>query len=141
MANNNASIDNGIDYYKILKCERTATVEELKRNYQQLALVMHPDKVTGSDDHQFLLIHKAWSILRDPESRKKYDSELALREHSNHLLYCTIPLSEMVFCTDENIYSYACRCGGNYMLDAKEVQQNSLIVPCDECSFSIQVNR
>ncbi|CAG4910939.1 unnamed protein product [Colias eurytheme] len=133
--------ENIVDYYKVLKCERNATHEELKRNYQRLALLFHPDKTDKSDkDETFLLIQKAWSVLRDPESRKQFDAQLVCHDHSNLLLYETISLSEMTFDVSDGAYTYPCRCSGLYYLETCDAIPPSVIVGCNECSFSIQVN-
>lgn len=128
------------DYYQILEAERTATTDEIKKNYQRLALLFHPDKQDGEkSDAKFLLVQKAWSVLRDPTSRKQYDAELTCHEHSELLIYEAISVKDMEYDADEGIYSYTCRCGGTYLLDAKESMLPKVIIGCDECSFSIDV--
>lgn len=37
-------IDMGFDYYNILKVNRSATDEDLKKSYRRLAIRWHPDK-------------------------------------------------------------------------------------------------
>ncbi|KAG6442739.1 DPH4 homolog [Manduca sexta] len=134
--------EDNIDYYEILQCDRNATIEELKKNYQQLALTLHPDKNLGDKNAEtFLLVQKAWSVLRDPQSRRQYDATLNLQENIEPLLYETVLLSDMCFDEDNNVYTYDCRCGGIYLLDAEEFFTSNIVIGCDECSFSIQINR
>lgn len=128
------------NYYEILQCNKSTPAEELKKCYQRLILSSHPDK-TNTSEEKFLLIQKAWSILRDPKSRKQYDAALTCHEHSDHLLFDTIKLSEMNFNEAESVYSYHCRCGGLYSLEASDSIPNKVIIGCDECSFSIQIIR
>lgn len=128
------------NYYEILQCDKSSSTDELKKCYQRLVLSSHPDKNNTSED-KFLLIQKAWSILRDPESRRQYDATLTCHEHSDHLLYDTIRLSDMTYDETERIYAFSCRCGGVYLLDASDSIPSQVIIGCDECSFSIQVNR
>lgn len=130
-----------VDYYRVLECERTATDEEIKRCYKRLVLVAHPDKVQNDNDKGFLLIQKAWSVLKDPVSRKQYDAELTCYEHSECLLYDTISLSDMNLESSEDVYSYPCRCGGSYLLSASVPITSDIVIGCDECSFSIKVNK
>jgi molecular chaperone DnaJ len=63
------------DYYDILGVSRSASDEELKKAYRQLALRYHPDKNPG--DHQaeerFKEIGEAYAILGDAERRAQYD--------------------------------------------------------------------
>lgn len=128
-----------VDYYQVLECDRTATYLEIKRNYKRLLLLSHPDKVGGEKDEKFILIQRAWSVLKDPSRRKEYDATLTCHEHSECLLYETISLSDMDFESDEEIYSYPCRCGGIYLLSASQPITTNTVIGCDECSFSIQI--
>lgn len=132
--------DSLVDYYTVLECNKTASSEELKRSYQRLLLSSHPDKNFDDSDEKFILIQKAWSVLRDPECRKQYDATLTCQEHSEVLLYDTISLSDMTS-ENEHTHTYSCRCGGTYVLEdiASLNLDNSVYIACDECSFSIKV--
>jgi len=61
-----------MDYYKVLKCERTDPLDKIKRNYRKLALKYHPDKNPNGEE-QFKRIAEAYEVLSDPISRKEYD--------------------------------------------------------------------
>ena len=39
-----------LDFYRLLNVRQEATVDEIKKAFRQLALVHHPDKVTGRPD-------------------------------------------------------------------------------------------
>lgn len=133
---------NFVDYYKVLQCDRNSSLEELKKSYQQLALTLHPDKSVEVENDVFLMIQKAWTILRDPESRRQYDAELSLQDHNETLLYDSISISDMDYNSGENVYTYSCRCGGTYLLEKydRHMMPSQVIIGCDECSFSIQIN-
>lgn len=63
------------DYYETLGVARTASPEEIKQAFRQLARRHHPDvaknKVTG--EAKFKEINEAYEVLGDPEKRKQYD--------------------------------------------------------------------
>ena len=59
--------------YEILDVKSNATRKEIKSNYKQLVKLLHPDRNKG-DSEAFEFVVLAWTVLSDPESRKKYDS-------------------------------------------------------------------
>lgn len=63
------------DYYKILEVEKTASQEEIKKNYRRLARKYHPDKNPDSkaSENKFKELQEAYEVLKDPEKRQKYD--------------------------------------------------------------------
>ncbi len=64
-----------IDYYKILKIDKDASEEDVKKAYRKLARKLHPDlNPKDKDAHKkFQQINEANQVLSDPEKRKKYD--------------------------------------------------------------------
>lgn len=61
------------DYYKILSVAKTATEDEIKKAYRNLAVKYHPDKNPNSKaaEEKFKEINEANQV--DPEKRKRYD--------------------------------------------------------------------
>ncbi|XVF50199.1 hypothetical protein PTKIN_Ptkin04bG0076900 [Pterospermum kingtungense] len=67
----------GVDYYNILKVNRQATDEDLKKAYKRLAMIWHPDKNPSSKrpeaETKFKLVSEAYDVLSDPIKRQIYD--------------------------------------------------------------------
>src|ERR1700730_14538585 len=63
------------DYYEVLGVPRTATDEEVRKEYRKLARKHHPDVNPGdkSSEEKFKEINEANEVLSDTEKRKKYD--------------------------------------------------------------------
>ena len=66
------------DLYRILGVRGDAPPDEIHAAYRMLALRYHPDRCAESDaTERFTLIAKAYSILRNPELRQRYDRLVA----------------------------------------------------------------
>lgn len=92
------------DPYKLLGVKKTASLQEIRRAYKQLAKEWHPDK---SDDPaaeaRFVEIKQAYEILSDPERRKLFDqhgitdedSARQKRDYSYYNRFSMDPLDEL----------------------------------------------
>ncbi|MBX3001441.1 MAG: DnaJ domain-containing protein [Caldilineaceae bacterium] len=63
------------DYYQILGVSKNADEAEIKKVYRKLARQFHPDVNPGDKnaEQRFKEISEAYTVLSDPEKRKKYD--------------------------------------------------------------------
>src|ERR671914_355483 len=63
------------DYYEVGAVSRTATDQEIKSAYRRLAVKYHPDKNPNdsSAEEKFKEAAEAYSVLSDPEQRRRYD--------------------------------------------------------------------
>jgi len=72
-------------YYDVLGVAIDADVEELRRAYLRKAQQLHPDRHAGSPEPErrraeteMKALNEAWSTLKSPEARRRYDVELGL---------------------------------------------------------------
>ncbi|MEK7450063.1 MAG: molecular chaperone DnaJ [Planctomycetota bacterium] len=64
------------DYYEILGVPKTASTEDIKKSFRQLALKYHPDRNPDNkeeNEKKFKEIAEAYEILSDQEKRAGYD--------------------------------------------------------------------
>ena len=127
-------------YYDVLGCDKNATYEELKRSYQNLVRIHHPDRRpqdAGFSNNTFMKIDEAWKVLKDPDRRKHYDSELKNANLSEQpMVYETLNVADL---KANSSYSYACRCGGMIVIEHSEVDVDDSFVSCENCSLVICV--
>jgi molecular chaperone DnaJ len=64
------------DYYEVLGVSKTASADEIRKAYRQLALKYHPDKNPGNKEAEakFREIANAYEVLHDADKRAAYDS-------------------------------------------------------------------
>ena len=70
-----------VNYYRVLNISSNANEGELKKAYLRLARKYHPDKNKGNKlaERKFKQINEAYQMLKDPQSRKQFDSKLKQR--------------------------------------------------------------
>jgi molecular chaperone DnaJ len=63
------------DYYEILGISKTASNEEIKKNYRKIAMQSHPDKNPGDKkaEERFKEAAEAYEVLSDKQKREIYD--------------------------------------------------------------------
>jgi molecular chaperone DnaJ len=70
--------------YEILEVEKSASQEDIKKSFRQLAIKYHPDKNPDSQEaeEKFKQINNAYEILGDEQKRKNYDNGIDPRQHN-----------------------------------------------------------
>ncbi|BFZ18933.1 hypothetical protein BsWGS_21972 [Bradybaena similaris] len=140
--------------YEILQSDPGASTEQLRDSYKRLVRLYHPDKnvqiLAGNCNgtsppkpdvaDKFINIDRAWKILGNPQLRAQFDAKWHERNLAQDL-----PIQDVVSFEDfdhddeDNMYTYACRCGGVYLLSELDSQLHFDIVCCETCSLTIQV--
>jgi DnaJ-class molecular chaperone len=69
------------DFYAVLALPRSATEEQIRSRFRELARTRHPDRFQGAAkeraEQEFQEVTRAFNVLIDPERRRKHDLELA----------------------------------------------------------------
>jgi len=63
------------DYYEVLGVAKTASEDEIKKAYRQIAIKYHPDRNPGDKEaeEKFKEAAEAYDVLHDPKKRQQYD--------------------------------------------------------------------
>jgi len=63
------------DYYKTLGVSKTATQDDIKKAFKNLAFKYHPDKNPGDkkSEDRFKEVNEAYAVLSDEKKRRQYD--------------------------------------------------------------------
>ena len=75
------------DYYSILNVAQSATAEQIRAKFLELARSRHPDLFSGDEkaeaERQFQAITEAFNVLSDADRRRKLDQELSRPKATN----------------------------------------------------------
>ena len=77
------------DYYQILKVNRDASTEDIKKAFRRLALQYHPDRNpqnAGEAGEKFKEINEAYEVLGDEYKRWQYDRLSGLPSYSRRTM-------------------------------------------------------
>ena len=71
------------NYYSILGVAQNATTKQIRDRFLQLAREQHPDRILEGDkklaETEFQKITESYNVLHDPDRRRQFDSEIAMR--------------------------------------------------------------
>lgn len=70
------------DYYLILRVDRDASGEDIRRAHRKLVLRYHPDRTPKHDNERFREVQEAYEVLRDEGKREIYND--SLKKHEEH---------------------------------------------------------
>ncbi|NWU67557.1 DNJB8 protein, partial [Pterocles burchelli] len=68
-----------VNYYKVLGLSKSASQDDVKKSYRQLARKWHPDKNLSNKEKaekKFKAVSEAYKVLSDPHQRSLYDSSV-----------------------------------------------------------------
>src|SRR5574338_750639 len=68
------SEDRTVDFYESLQISPNADADMIGRVYRLLAQRFHPDNVETGNAARFREVHQAYTVLRNPEARARYDA-------------------------------------------------------------------
>jgi len=74
------------DYYNVLGVDKSATIEQIKKQYKSLAMKHHPDRNPDNKveaELKFKSIKEAYEILSNPDKRRAYDNSRTTYSQTN----------------------------------------------------------
>ncbi|KAI8337729.1 DNAJ heat shock N-terminal domain-containing protein [Chlamydoabsidia padenii] len=131
-------------HYQVLGVPADASLSTIKQRFQQLIIEHHPDKRGSSsppilkEDYAHRIL-QAWTVLRDDEKRKLYDTQLEVAAQKEKVtINADVDLDDMEY-EEGGTFSLMCRCSGYYVITENDLELGNDVVCCDNCSLRIRV--
>ena len=84
------------DAYAELRVSPDASADEIRQAYMCLARELHPDRACmGAGGEMFVRVQRAWELLRTPEERCMYDTQLRLKQLAEAQVTCANSLNSL----------------------------------------------
>lgn len=88
-----------VNYYEVLGVERSASEQQIRDRFRQLARQNHPDRYKGPDkadaERKFQTLTEAVNVLTNPSRRKQHDSEISSGSKSETVDFAQIARAYM----------------------------------------------
>jgi diphthamide biosynthesis protein 4 len=130
------------DYYRILGLRVGASHIEVKRAYQAALRTAHPDKRRETDAGDGCLtvdlVREAFVALSDPATRADYDRQRVASGCARGPRPAQV-LSLDDWVEERDRWTYACRCGGTFVITEAEMEAGTHLCGCGSCSEVVWV--
>jgi diphthamide biosynthesis protein 4 len=138
-------------HYELLGVDESADIADIRRAYRAACLAYHPDKQSQRvqrgvdvkwDCDELSAAQKAWDVLGDVESRRRYDD--SRKRTVNRFVTDTLQFSELELLNpsgsrDMEGHFAECRCGGRFILTREDREAHVDVIPCDICSLAVRI--
>ncbi|EGO05371.1 hypothetical protein SERLA73DRAFT_118930 [Serpula lacrymans var. lacrymans S7.3] len=133
-------------FYQLLAVPRTASATDIKLAYHRALLLSHPDKRVNAANvptADIALIKEAYTTLASTSSRATYDAQLSQNRKPSGPRPAQIISLEDFSDTgpddESGLWTYGCRCGGQYRIGEEDMDKGQHLVGCTSCSEVVWV--
>lgn len=108
-----SKLNSSKDYYEILGANERTSPPELERLYKRRAARLHPDK--GGDEEEMKSLNEAYGVLKNPLSRKDYDTQRA-KPFAREFVPMSTPPAKDVGLLGHGLSAFLCLVMGAFLL-------------------------
>lgn len=131
-----------VDYYKCLQVDQEAELEMIELAYKKLSQKYHPDKNGTKEAHEKMcLLNEAYQVLRDSESRMRYNRLLKTVKQSKafHTTSDALKIRESAFVKPLNMSKQIITAYLEAISKKNYVEAYHLIHPMHKASMSLKI--
>jgi molecular chaperone DnaJ len=120
------------NYYEVLGVSKTATADQIKNAFRELALKFHPDKNKDKNaEEKFKEINEAYAVLGDPQKRSEYDAVGPAgfgKKYTEEDIFRNFNFEDVIRDMQQNLFGFDTGMGGNFgdMFGAQQQEQTGV---------------